>query len=184
MIGEKSMDDKKKYILKEVISWVMVVVVAFTLSILVNRFVLLKVVSPTGSMENTFMVGEPVYTFRLAYLFSDPKRGDIVVFPNPDDESEDYIKRIIGLPGETIEGIDGVVYINGEPLTENYLKEPMEGEFGPYDIPEGCYFMMGDNRNESLDARYWINKFVEKDKIKSRAFFKWKGFKWFKRIKY
>jgi signal peptidase I len=178
------MENKSKVILKEVISWLLVVVVAFALSIVVNRFVLFKIVSPTGSMENTFMIGEPVYTFRLAYLFSDPRRGDIVVFPNPDNEEEDYVKRIIGLPGETVEVIDGVVYIDGEPLTETYLKEPMVGSFGPYEVPEGSYFMMGDNRNESLDARFWNNKFVKKEKIKSRAFCKLHNFKWFKRIKY
>lgn len=178
------MENKTKVIIKEVISWLLVVLVAFALSFVVNRFVLFKIVSPTGSMENTFLIGEPVYTFRLAYLFSDPRRGDIVVFPNPDNEEENYIKRVIGLPGETVEVIDGVVYINGEPLTENYLKEPMVGDFGPYAVPDGCYFMMGDNRNESLDARYWSNKFVERDKIISRAFCKLRGFKWFKRIKY
>ena len=177
------MENKKK-IIKEVVSWGLVILAAFALSLLINRFVLYKVFSPTGSMENTFMIDDPVYTYRLAYLFSDPRRGDIVVFPNPDNETENYIKRIIGLPGETIEGIDGVVYINGKPLTENYLKEPMVGEFGPYDIPKECYFMMGDNRNESEDARLWTNKFVEKDKIIARAFCKTRNFKWFKRIKY
>ncbi len=174
-----------KKVLNEILSWVIVAIVAFALAFVINRFVILKISSPTPSMENTFLVGERVLTYRLAYVFSEPKRGDIVVFPNPDDESEDYIKRIIGLPGEVIEGIDGVVYINGEPLKETYLKEKMDKEdFGAYEIPSGCYFMMGDNRNDSLDARYWEHKFVEGDKIKSKAIFKYPNFKWFKKVEY
>jgi signal peptidase I len=77
-----------KKVLKELLSWVIIVVVAFALAFLINRFVILKISSPTPSMENTFLVGERVLTYRLAYVFSDPKRGDIVVFRNPDDESE------------------------------------------------------------------------------------------------
>jgi signal peptidase I len=167
-----------KKILKEIISWVMVIVIAYALAMLINRFVIYTVSSPTGSMEDTFMIKDRVVTFRLAYLFSDPKRGDIVVFEAPDTPEEDYIKRIIGLPGETVEVIDGLVYINGEPLQEDYLKEPMEGSFGPFVVPEGHYFMMGDNRNISWDARYWENKYVARNKIKGKALFKYPDFKW------
>jgi signal peptidase I len=167
-----------KKIFKEILDWVILFAVAILIAMAINRFVIYKVSSPTGSMENTFMIGEKVETFRLAYLFSGPKRGDIVVFEAPDTPSEDYIKRVIGLPGETIEGIDGVVYIDGQPLKEDYLKEPMEGSFGPFTIPEGHYFMMGDNRNDSLDARYWKNKFVARNKIRGKAIFKYPHFKW------
>lgn len=165
-------------VVKEIISWIMVFVVAIVLALLINRFVIYRVSSPTGSMENTFMINDKVFIFRLAYLFSEPKRGDIVVFEAPDKPEEDYIKRIIGLPGETVQGIDGVVYINGEPLEEDYLKEPMYGSFGPYTVPEGHYFMMGDNRNESLDARLWNNKFVAFKKIRGKAVCKYPDFKW------
>jgi signal peptidase I len=164
---------------KEIISWVLVFVIAYGSAKLINRFVLFNVSSPTGSMENTFMIGEKVAVLRTAYLLGKPKRGDIVVFPAPDSPEEDYIKRVIGLPGETVEGIDGVVYIDGKPLTETYLKEPMEKKnFGPYQIPEGHYFMMGDNRNVSLDARYWNNKFVALKKIEGKAVYKFPHFKW------
>lgn len=167
-----------KKIFKEILDWVILFAVAILIAMAINRFVIYKVSSPTGSMENTFLIGEKVETFRLAYLFSGPERGDIVVFEAPDTPSEDYIKRVIGLPGETIEGKDGVVYINGQPLKEDYLKEPMEGSFGPFTIPEGHYFMMGDNRNDSLDARYWKNKFVARNKIRGKAIFKYPHFKW------
>jgi signal peptidase I len=171
-------------ILKELFSWIMVFVIAIGLATFINKVIIFKVEVPTGSMENTIMVGDKVETLRLSYLFGNPKRGDIVVFPYPDDESMDYIKRIIGLPGETIEGIDGYVYINGEPLEESYVTSLLDSDFGPFEIPEESYFMMGDNRNVSEDARYWENKFVNKDKIKGKAIFKYPDFKWFKKYQY
>lgn len=175
---------KDNKVIKEILSWVMVIVIALISALLINRFVIYKVSSPTESMENTILVGEKVWTYRLAYLFTDPERGDIVVFPAPDNEDEDYIKRIIGLPGETIEGKDGIVFIDGVALKENYFKEEPTGDFGPYTIPEDCYFMMGDNRNISLDARYWENKFVERDKIEGKAIFKYPDFTWFGKVEY
>lgn len=170
----------KNRVIKEIVSWVIVIVIAVGLALFINKVVIYKLKIPTGSMENTIQVGDKVWTFRLSYLFSKPKRGDIVVFPYPDDESEDYIKRVIGLPGETIEGKDGIVYIDGEPLEEDYLKEEwdMNTEFGPYEIPEGKYFMMGDNRNWSKDARDWDIKFVDKDKIRGKAILKYPKFQW------
>lgn len=164
---------------KEILDWIIVIVIAVSLAFIINKFVIYKVSSPTASMENTIMIDDKVFTLRLAYLFSDPKRGDIVVFEAPDSPDEDYIKRVIGLQGDTVEVKDGLVYINGEPYEEDYLKEPMEGSFGPYVIPEDCYFMMGDNRNISWDARYWTNKFVDEDKIKGKALFKYPDFTWF-----
>jgi signal peptidase I len=167
-----------KKLIKEILSWVAVIVIAYVLALAINKFVLYKISSPTGSMEDTFMINEKVFVLRPAYLFSKPGRGDIVVFPAPDEPETDYIKRVIGLPGETIEGIDGVVYINGKPLTENYLKEKPTGDFGPFKIPKGNYFMMGDNRNISLDARYWENKFVPLKNIEGKAIFKYPHLKW------
>jgi signal peptidase I, bacterial type len=173
-----------KKITKEIISWLLIFVIAFGLSKVINMFVLYNISSPTGSMENTFMINEKVAVFRLAYLFGKPQRGDIVVFPAPDNPEEDYIKRIIGLPGETLEVIDGVVYINGKALKEDYLKEKPIGSFGPYKVPKNSYFMMGDNRNISLDARYWEHKFVTLDKIKGKALYKYPHFKWLYKKRY
>lgn len=168
-----------KRIIKEILSWIFIFAAAFALAYLINRFVIFKVIVPSGSMENTIMTGDRVFTFRLAYLFSEPERGDIVVFPYPDDERVDYIKRIIGLPGDKIEIRDGILYINDELYYEDYILEPMDKEdFGPIIVPENCYFMMGDNRNSSLDSRYWNNKFVERKKIKGKAIFKYPDLKW------
>ncbi len=175
--------DKQK-LKKEILSWIIVIGAAVGLAFLVNKTILFKVTTPTGSMENTIMSRDKALAFRLAYLLGDPKRGDIVVCPFPDDESEDRIKRIIGLPGETIEGKDGSVYIDGEPLEEPYVKEPWgdpdggEDEFGPYTIPADSYFMMGDNRVDSIDARHWENKFVHRDKIRGKLVLKYPNFKW------
>lgn len=168
----------EKRVLKEIISWIMVFVIAFGLAMFINKVIIYKVKIPSGSMENTIRVGDKVITFRLAYLFSDPKRGDIIVFPFPDNEKEDYIKRIIGLPGETVEGKDGVVFVDGVPLDEPYVKEKIEHDFGPFTVPKESYFMMGDNRNSSKDSRYWDNKFVHKDKIHGKALLKYPKFDW------
>src|SRR5690554_116682 len=143
-----------KRIIKEIISWVLVFGIAFLLALIINRFVIFKVEVPTGSMENTIMTGDKVFTFRLSYLFSKPKRGDIIVFPFPDNEELDYIKRIIGTPGDKIEIREGILYINDQEVVEDYIMEPMEKEdMEAVVVPEGCYFVMGDNRNSSMDSR-------------------------------
>lgn len=172
---------------REIISWILVIAIAVGLAFFINRFVILKVVIPSGSMERTIMTGDKVLTYRQAYLFSDPKRGDIIVFPFPDDEKVYFIKRIIGLPGETIEGKNGYVYINGKKLVEKYVTELLGDEFGPYKIPKDSYFMMGDSRGVSDDARYWNHKYVKRSKIIGKAIFKYKhlDFVWLaKKIKY
>lgn len=170
-----------KKIAKEILSWILVLVIAVAISQFVTRVIILQVKVPSGSMESTIMIDDKVVAFRLSYWFSDPKRGDIIVFPFPDNEKVDYIKRIIGLPGETVELKNGTVFIDGIALEEDYLNEPINIEevFGPITVPEDSYFMMGDNRNWSEDSRYWINKFVERDKIRGKALFKYPGFTWF-----
>lgn len=173
-----------KKILKEIFSWIMVFVFAYVLATFINKVIIFKVEVPSGSMEKTILIGDRAITYRLSYLFSDPKRGDIIVFPFPDDETVDYIKRIIGLPGETIEGKDGLVYIDGKPLEEAYVADKLDSDFGPYEIPEDSYFMMGDNRNNSADSRYWIHTFLSRDKIKGKALFKYPDFTWFGSIQY
>lgn len=161
----------KQELIKEFVSWVVIFIAACIIGHVLNHHVVMKAQVPSASMKNTIMEGDRLFGIKIAYLFSDPERGDIVTFPFPDNEEELYVKRIIGLPGETIEIIDGKVYINDstEPLEEPYLPEEMLGSYGPYEVPEGCYFMMGDNRNVSKDSRDWENKFVEKDKIEAKV---------------
>ncbi|MBQ0145886.1 MAG: signal peptidase I [Lachnospiraceae bacterium] len=151
---------------KEILSWIEVFLIAAAIAFVVNRFLIANSVVPTGSMEPNIMSGERVFGSRLTYLNSDPQRGDIVIFRWPDNEKIYFVKRVIGLPGETVDIVQGKVYINGELLDEPYLAEPMlEEPPMHFEVPENAYFMMGDNRNNSADARYWDNHFVYRDKI-------------------
>ncbi len=171
---------EKTNVLKEVIDWVAVIVCAVIISFLINTFVIVNATVPTSSMESTIMAGDRVIGSRLYYLRHEPERGDIIVFDYPDDPNILYIKRVIGVPGDHIEIRGGVVYINGEPIDEPYLNVVTEGEWGPYDVPADSYFMLGDNRNDSADSRYWHNTFLTRDGIVGKAVFKyWKGFERF-----
>lgn len=160
---------------KEVISWIKVCLSAVIIAWVVSNFIIMNAYIPSASMENTLTEGDRLIGFRLAYLFDEPERFDVVMFKFPDDESKDYIKRVIGLPGETVTIKEGKVYINDstEPLDEPYLKaEPLAIGDGVYEVPENCYFMLGDNRNSSKDSRLWNNKYVQKDKILAKALFR------------
>ena len=171
--NKKKMD--KKSIIKEIRDYVCLIILAFVLAFLMNKFVYANAQVPTGSMIPVVEPGDRLIVNRLAYLFEEPKRGDIVMFAFPDDEKDNYLKRIIGLPGEKVEIKDGLVYINDskKTLDEPYINDPPNVNYGPYNVPEGCYFMLGDNRDESKDARFWENKFVKKEKIVGKAWLKY-----------
>ena len=177
-------EEKKASIKAEVFSWVIMswvipFAIALVAALLIKNFLIINADVPTGSMETTIPAGSRIMGLRLYYDFNEPERGDIVIFKYPDDESVDYLKRIIGLPGETVEIISGKVYINGELLDEPYLSEEPTGDFGPYQVPEDSYFMLGDNRAVSKDSRYWHNTYVKKDKIIAKAFVMyWPSLKW------
>lgn len=172
-----SEQDKKKRrkrikIIKEAASYLLVVLAAFILANVTNRFLIVNARIPTGSMIPTIMEGDRIIGNRIAYMSSEPKRGDIIVFYYPDNETEKYVKRIIGLPGETVYISDGLIYIDGQPLDESdYLTVTTSGVSGPFVVPEDSYFVMGDNRNSSWDSRFWKNTFVHKDKIIAKAEF-------------
>ena len=168
---EKPKDPIWLWLIKECWQYVAVIVVFA----LLFTFVVVNAKLPSGSMENTIMTGERLFGNRLAYTNSDPERYDIVIFKYPDDESRLFVKRVIGLPGETVTIRDGKVYINDstEPLMDSFCPEKPTGDFGPFTVPEGCYFMMGDNREHSNDSRYWTNKYVSKDKIVGKVGFRY-----------
>ncbi|MDR1687728.1 MAG: signal peptidase I [Clostridiales bacterium] len=157
----------------EILSWVKLIIFAVLAAVFINNVVLLNAVVPTSSMENNIMPGDRLFAFRLAYVFTEPKRFDIAVFKFPDNEQIPFVKRIIGLPGETVDIIDGKVYINSSevPLDDSFIKEPQWVTTDMhFDVPEGKYFMMGDNRNNSLDSRSWDENYVERDKIVGKVF--------------
>ena len=107
------------------------------------------------SMEPSFVDGEYVIVNKLAYRFGEIRRGDVVIFPNPRRSTEDLIKRVIGLPGETIEIRDGMVWINGVALDEPYIKEQPLYERGPLVLGPDFLYVLGDNRNDSSDSHEW-----------------------------
>ncbi|MDY7020615.1 MAG: signal peptidase I [Cyanobacteriota bacterium] len=126
---------------------------------------------PSGSMLPTLEINDRLIIDKLGYKFKDPVRGDVVVFSPTEQLKTQYkdafIKRIIGLPGETVKVRDGLVYINGEPLDEKYIAEEPQYDWGPEVIPENSYLVLGDNRNNSYDSHYW--GFVPRDHIIGRA---------------
>ncbi|MDD2978379.1 MAG: signal peptidase I [Hespellia sp.] len=155
-------------ILEEVKSWVKLLVISVVIAVFINHCIIVNATIPSGSMENTLQPGDRVLASRFSYAASKPQRGDIVIFKYPVDDALGkgtlYIKRIIGLPGETVEIKNAKIYINhsSQPLDEPYLKEEwkIENDGYTFQVPEGSYFMMGDNRNSSLDSRYWAEQAV------------------------
>jgi len=196
---------KKKSTLRD---YTEAVIIAVVLTLFIRTFIIQAFKIPTGSMEDTLLVGDflfvnkflygamvPVVDARLPQV-RDPHRGDIIVFKYPNDPSRDFIKRVIGTPGDTLQIKNKVVYINGERLDEPYTKftnshirppsyrntqiyPPGAGNrdnYGPYVVPARHYFMMGDNRDNSDDSRFWGP--LDRDLIKGRALFiywSWNG---------
>ena len=173
--SETKQTEQKSSWKRELMEWIVVVEIAVVFAVILNMFIIVNATIPTASMETTIMIGDRVFGNRLAYINEEPERGDIIMFKFPDDEKQLFIKRIIGMPGETLEMIDGKIYIDGSetPLDEPYLNVIPVGNYGPVVIPEDAYFMMGDNRNNSADSRYWTHTFVYRDKIVGKAVLKY-----------
>ena len=164
----------------ELISWIQVLITAAIIAFCINTFIIANSQVPTGSMETTIMPGDRVIGSRLHYRFGDPQRGDIAIFVYPDDEAEGiktyYVKRVIGLPGDSVDIVDGKVYLNGSdtPLDEPYIREPMMDEPPMhFEVPEDSYFMLGDNRNHSNDSRRWTHKYVKREKMIAKVLFQY-----------
>lgn len=129
----------------------------------IRQFVAEARVVPTGSMQPTVEINDRLVVEKISYLFQDPGRGDIIVFQAPEealaaansDTNDAYLKRVIGLPGETIEVADGKVFVNNQALEESYIKAPPRYTWGPNVVPEGHYLVLGDNRNGSSDGHVW-----------------------------
>ena len=166
--------EKKGSILWEICSWILTFALAIGLALTLKNYVIINATVPTGSMEHTIEPGDDLFGLRLTYRFSEVQRGDIIIFRFPDDETQKYVKRVIGLPGETVTVNDGKIYIDDSetPLEEPYLKDEWVQATGPFEfeIPEDSYLVMGDNRNDSYDARYWENTYVTRDEIIGKAY--------------
>ena len=174
--------EKPTSLKSEIFSWVKLVVLAVGIAFFINSFIIVNASVPTGSMRPTIPDRTRLIAFRLSYTFSEPERLDVIVFNSPDGTRTRYVKRIIGLPNDVINIIDGMVFINDDPtpLDEWYLYEPPAGPLSltpqTFTVPEGHFFVMGDNRNDSQDSRGlggdpWDNLFVPEGNIMGRAIF-------------
>ncbi|MDL2233908.1 signal peptidase I, partial [Ruminococcaceae bacterium OttesenSCG-928-L11] len=164
---------KGKSIKRTALEWGVHLATAMAVALFINNFIIVNASVTSGSMENTVMTGSRVFGSRLAYLSREPERFDIVAFMLSDGgEEKRFFKRIIGLPEETVEIRAGKVYINDaeKPLTEPFIRDIPSGDYGPFQVPEDHYFMLGDNRNHSYDSRYWDNPYIERSRILGKAY--------------
>lgn len=180
------MRDKRR-LLKE---YVEAIVTALILALLIRTFVVQAFKIPSGSMIPTLLIGDHILVNKFIYgtkipfsdkrilIFRKPQRGDIIVFKYPENPKKDFIKRVIAVEGDVIEERNKIVYINGTPIEEpyayhydRYIKsrefDPRDN-FGPIVVPRGKVFVMGDNRDQSYDSRYW--GFVDLKEVKGKAF--------------
>ncbi len=157
---------------RSIIEWIVVLVGAVAVALLLRAFLFQAFWIPSESMETTLLKQDRVLVNKLSYRLHDVNRGDVVVFRRPDDEQaeiRDLIKRVIGLPGETVSARDNTIFINDQPLIEPYLAaDEVIEDFGPTLVPDGEVFVMGDNRDRSLDSRFFGT--VEEERIVGRAF--------------
>ena len=165
--------------------YIRIIVVALILAGLIRTFLVQPYYIPSGSMKDTLLIGDRVLVTKFSYgvhipfvenelvSLGEPEIGDIIVFPFPDDKSVDYIKRVVGVPGDVIEMRNKQLYRNGQPVHEDYVihtdtaMDPRRDNMRPVLVPPGKVFVMGDNRDHSLDSRFW--GFVDKDTIHGRA---------------
>ena len=145
------------------------VAMALVLAILIITFVVQSFVVDGSSMEPTLHDGQRLLVNKLLYRFSPPRAGDIVVFRYPSNPKEDFIKRVVATQWDIVEIRDGKVFVNGVALDEPFLAEDTLGEFGPLELPQGKFFVLGDNRNNSRDSRYPDVGLLERKHIVGKA---------------
>ena len=181
---------KKKGIIRE---YAESIVIAVLLALVIRTYLVQAFKIPSGSMEDTLAIGDHLLVNKFIYgtkipfsatsviKIRDPRQGDVIVFEYPEDPSKDFIKRVVGTPGDVVEGKDKKVFVNGKPF-ENPHEVHKEKEiipkemnprdtFGPVTVPPNSYFVMGDNRDRSYDSRFW--GVVKRDKIKGLAVIKY-----------
>lgn len=181
---------RKKSIVRE---YAESIAIAILLALVIRTYLVQAFKIPSGSMEDTLAIGDHLLVAKFYYgtklpftdnrivKVRDPRQGDVIVFEYPEDPSKDFIKRVVGTPGDVVEGRNKKVYVNGKPYENSHEvhKEkdliPKEmnprDTFGPVTVPANSYFVMGDNRDRSYDSRFW--GFVSRDKIKGLAFIKY-----------
>lgn len=186
-MAEKNIPEKRKSTIREYIE---AILIALLLALFIRTFVIQAFKIPSGSMLNTLLIGDHILVNKFIYgiknplngntwiPFKEPDRRDIVVFKYPVNPAQDYIKRVVGIEGDTIEIKNKKVYVNGEPQDEEYAifldSKVLPGSIqprdnmGPITVPENSLFVMGDNRDNSYDSRFW--NFVDLKAVKGKAF--------------
>lgn len=175
MTRAQNRDSEKQSVQKTENPWVegfKTIGLSIFLAIGIRSFVAEARYIPSGSMEPTLQINDRLIIDKISYNFRQPQRGDIVVFSPTEalkqqNFKDAFIKRVIGLPGETVEVKGGRVYVNGQVLREQYIEEEAEYSYGPVTVPEDNYLVLGDNRNNSYDSHYW--GFVPRNNIIGRA---------------
>jgi signal peptidase I len=158
------------------------IVITAIIALFATTFTVQAFKIPTGSMETNLLIGDHllvnkfVYGMHSGFLskllpYKEPKRGDVIVFKYPNNTEVAYVKRLIGMPGDVVQMIGHTVYINGKPLKEDYTRyispDSVNASYGPYRVPQNQYFAMGDNRDNSLDSRFW--GFVPREYLLGKA---------------
>ena len=167
---EAKAEQPKKSIKQEIFEWIMVFVVAAALAFVVRTFIFEPVRVDGSSMLNTLTDSEFMIATKFDYWLGDPERFDVVICNYPNTSDGMYrVKRVIGMPGETMELRAGALYINGQHMEQNFDMTPNETYFGPYTVPEGHYFVLGDNRNNSKDSRSVMVGPLSRDEIKGHV---------------
>ena len=201
-MDDKNIPNVKKELLRELLDWAKTIILAMIFAWVFVNFVIVNAKVPTGSMKNTINEGDRIIAWRLSYFLknSTPQRYDIIVFRGHGEDTTLYVKRVIGVPGDTLSIIDGRVYVNGsdEPLRDDfvlgishdnypyptsyppnsYVTVPEDGSPSYITVPDGHYFVMGDNRGNSVDSRSWgrqdtLRTFVSDEQIQGRVLFRY-----------
>ena len=167
------MNDKMRYLVKE---WVEPIVIAVILALIIRTFVVQAFKIPTGSMRTTLMEGDRILVNKFIYRFAQPRRGDVIVFISPEDKKKDFIKRLVGLPNENIQILNGAIMVNNNPVEEGSVLKKQKyynrGDFGEegqiVTVPPDAYYVLGDNSISSRDSRYW--GFMPKKYLLGKAF--------------
>jgi len=164
----------KKTIKAEIYEWVKSIVIAFLLSLLIRATTIEAFGTPTGSMQPTIGTADRMLGEKISYHFRNPHRGEIIVFvppPQATTQKIKFLKRVIGLEGDTIEVKNSKVYVNDKSLTEPYLKEVPLYDFSKIKVPKGYLFVLGDNRNNSADSHIWV--FVPRQNVVAHIIFRY-----------